>query len=209
MVRPLVPSRYAFAFVLYISILGAALPVLAADEVTEWNEIATATAARSGLSTIPPIEARVYAITQAAVHDALNAVQRRFRPYALRNFRTPGASPEAAVATAAYRVLSDQFGQLTAIGLPAQETALYAAYTSALKKIPDGRAKEEGIAVGSTADCRYPCTASRGRMEYTTSPGFRLSAGDASGRVPVYASFYLCSAAAMGRRAAVCAAKQP
>jgi hypothetical protein len=48
-------------------------------------------------------------------------------------------------------VLSDQFGQLTAIGLPAQEAALYAAYTNALKKIPDGRAKEEGIAVGSTA----------------------------------------------------------
>ncbi len=50
----------------------------------------------------PLFESRVYAMTQAAVDDALNAIDRRYRPYALDLHlpTTPGSSPEAAEATA-------------------------------------------------------------------------------------------------------------
>src|SRR3982751_5838138 len=83
---------------------------LAGNEVTRWNEIAGKAAFASGLAVSPgnPLfESRVYAITHAAIHDALNAIDRRYEPYAFHGSATPGASPEAAVATAAHRVLAN------------------------------------------------------------------------------------------------------
>src|SRR6187399_2901433 len=58
---------------------------LAGNEVTRWNEIAGQAAFVSGLAGSPgnPLfESRVYAITHAAIHDALNAIDRRYEPYA-------------------------------------------------------------------------------------------------------------------------------
>jgi hypothetical protein len=90
-------------------------------------------------------------MTHAAMHDALNAIERRSEPYALRIRQTPGASPEAAVATAAYLVLSDQFQRLTAFGFPAQQAALDTAYNGSLNQIPNGAAKTSGIMLGRLA----------------------------------------------------------
>src|SRR5437868_12252664 len=103
--RPLVLAAVAVRF------LAASNP-LPADEVTKWNEIATKASFDSGLPGIPMFEARVYAITFAAVHDALNRVDRRYATYAPTSQLLPGASLEAAVATAAHAVLADQFNQL-------------------------------------------------------------------------------------------------
>ena len=92
---------------------------LAGNEVTKWNEIAGKAAFTSGLACVPgnPLfESRVYAITHAAIHDALNAIDRRYEPYAFHGSVTPGASPEAAVATAAHHVLANQFNLLIAYG---------------------------------------------------------------------------------------------
>ena len=47
-----------------------------------------------------------------AIHDALNAIDRRFRPYALDMQAPPGASRDAAVATAAHDVLVPLLTQL-------------------------------------------------------------------------------------------------
>ena len=73
-----------------------------ADAVTEWNENAGKATLAAGLAPAPndPVhEARLYAMMHLAMHDALNAITRRFEPYAL-DLRLPaGASPEAAVAT--------------------------------------------------------------------------------------------------------------
>jgi hypothetical protein len=41
-------------------------------------------------------------MAHVAVHDALNAIDPRYHPYALSAQATPGASPEAGVATAAH-----------------------------------------------------------------------------------------------------------
>jgi hypothetical protein len=87
---------------------------LPGDEVTKWNRIAGEASFASGLSNSPLFESRVYALTHAAIHDALNAIDRRYRPYAFNVPLTPGASPEAAVATAAHHVLVNQFALLAA-----------------------------------------------------------------------------------------------
>jgi len=43
-----------------------------------------------------------------AIHDSLNAIEPRFEAYAVHTF-SPGSSPEAALAAAAYGVLIDCF----------------------------------------------------------------------------------------------------
>jgi len=90
--------------------------VLAANEVTTWSEIAGRASFASGLGGNPIFESRIFAITQAAVHDALNAIDRRAEPYAYHGPLAQGASAEAAVATAAHLILVDQFDRLMAYG---------------------------------------------------------------------------------------------
>ena len=134
--------------------LSLSAPGLAGNEVIKWNEIAGKAAFASGLAGSPgnPLfESRVYAITHAAIHDALNAIDRRYEPYAFHGSVTPGASPEAAVATAAHHVLVNQFNLLTAYGFLSQQAMLDAAYASSLALIPAGSAKTQGINVGMTA----------------------------------------------------------
>ena len=145
-------KKYAFPIIplFLFFVLGSARPVVA-DEVTKWNETATKIAAESGLSGNPLFESRVYAMTHAAIHDALNAIHRRSDPYALYIPVTPHASPEAAVASAAYFVLQDQFHRLTAFGFPGQQASLEAAYNDSLKRIPNSAAKNRGIFIGRLA----------------------------------------------------------
>jgi hypothetical protein len=53
-----------------------------------------------------------FAMMHAAIHDALNAIERRSQPYALDAQAPAGSSPEAAVAAAAHDVLLAVFPQL-------------------------------------------------------------------------------------------------
>ena len=85
----------------------------------------------------------MYAMVHVAVHDAVNAIDRRSRPYAfIANVNGP-VSADAAVAAAARDVLVAVIAGLpespacVASGI-AQANALYAA---ALAAIPDGPAK--------------------------------------------------------------------
>src|SRR5215510_8526963 len=104
-----------------------------ADAVTRWNEIATTVTTPPAANIPPPYQSRIFAMTHAAIHDALNAIDRRYKPYALSSRPDLGASPEAAVATAAYGVLVHE--------IPAQKAILDAEYQAALASIPDGEAK--------------------------------------------------------------------
>ena len=110
-----IPSRSLVLAAMAISFLTAANS-FGADEVTKWNEVATRASYDSGLGRltgIPLFEARVYAITFAAVHDALNRIHKQYSTYVPTSQLIPGASPDAAVATAAHTVLLDQFNQLS------------------------------------------------------------------------------------------------
>jgi hypothetical protein len=91
-----------------------------------------------------------------AIHDALNAIDRRSRPYAFDAQADAGASPDAAVAAAARFVLVPLIAQAASRAPPqscidAGVASVLAAYTSALSAIPDGEAKVQGIAVGRAA----------------------------------------------------------
>ncbi|MDQ3258902.1 MAG: phosphatase PAP2 family protein, partial [Acidobacteriota bacterium] len=109
-----------------------------------WNEIATTTfTADPTINFNPLAESRIYAMTHAAIHDALNAIDLRYQPYAFSWHPDGEISPEAAVTAAAYRVLIHE--------LPNQQAVLDAEYAAALNDIPDGEAKTRGIALGQTA----------------------------------------------------------
>ena len=120
-------------------LLGPA--VAKADAVLDWNLIAVNTSIANGQN--PFAQARNAAIVQLAVFEAVNAITGDYRPY-LGNIVAPhGASADAAAIEAAYRVLSTYF--------PASASTLLTARANSLALIPDGQAKNDGIATGDAA----------------------------------------------------------
>ena len=131
---------------------------LGGNAVTDWNETAGAAARAGCLSpTNDPLhEARLYALAHVAVHDALNAVERRFEPYAYDATAAAGTSAEAAVAAAAHDALVAGLADLPAELFPAEcgvagIAIVDARYAAALAAVPDGAAKADGISVGEAA----------------------------------------------------------
>jgi hypothetical protein len=108
------------------------------DEVINWNAIATGVALPGGQNAIQ--QSRIYAMVQLAVHDALNAIDRRYAPYAYSPSEDPTASAPAAIATAAHDVLASQ--------VPAQAAVIDAALTTSLSLIAPGASKDNGVAIG-------------------------------------------------------------
>src|SRR5262249_18013737 len=98
-------SPALFLSVATISILTLVGASARADVITDWNAIATTTIFTSGIPVPAVPGSRILAMTHAAIHDALNAIDRRYKPYALDRVAEPGASPEAAVVAAAHDVL--------------------------------------------------------------------------------------------------------
>ena len=84
------------------------------DAVILWNTHAGEAATKACIAPLddPLHESRMYAMMHVAIHDALNAIDRRFRPYTFDKRVEPGASPEAAVAAAARDVMVPLLGQL-------------------------------------------------------------------------------------------------
>src|SRR5262245_22695870 len=96
-------SRTAMMSSVAAGLLLLTLPGLArADVVTHWNSVAETVAARFGG---PQPQSRVLAIIQIAVHDALNAIEPRYARYAGTARAEAGASPDAAVASAARQTM--------------------------------------------------------------------------------------------------------
>jgi hypothetical protein len=135
--------------------LALAIPSLAQDAgiahaagkprgnaVTHWNTVAT-DALKPAQGTNPMAHSRSLAILHAAIHDAVNAIDRRFESYTPGIADAPGASVEAAVAAAARDVL--------AVHVPEQAALVEAEYARSLAQIPEGMAKAAGIAVGQAS----------------------------------------------------------
>jgi hypothetical protein len=125
--------------------LAAAVAVAAAasgaraDTVLDWNGILIETVKTQN----PFFQARFAAITQVAVFEAVNAVTGHYEPYLGTISPAPGASAEAAAVAAAHGVLAHYF--------PAQAAALDQARAASLAPIPDGTAKDLGVATGEAA----------------------------------------------------------
>jgi hypothetical protein len=134
--------------VLAVNFASPAAPAQAAspgrDVINAWNQITIRTVVAMGGQ--PPPAAFVYgAYVQAAVYNAVVAIEGGYAPYKSDIAPQPGASVEAAVATAAYQVLVNYFTS------DAQVMALTADYSASLAAIPDGQAKDAGIAIGAEA----------------------------------------------------------
>src|ERR1700726_318710 len=66
------------------------------DAVTVWNANAGVAATKACIAPLddPFHQSRIYATMHVAIHDALNAIDRRFRPYTFDKRAEPGASPD-------------------------------------------------------------------------------------------------------------------
>jgi hypothetical protein len=115
---------------------GEATQLLAA-----WNAIALRTTAAGPFS--PPRETRAIAIVSGAVFDAVNLITRRYDPWVVRADARHDASVDAAVSAAARRVLVTLY--------PASAPNVNSAYDSLMARVPNGDAKDGGIAVGLEA----------------------------------------------------------
>jgi hypothetical protein len=160
---------------------GSSRPAAAEDIVLKWNQIAAQTAT----ATNPFQQARIMAITQLAVFEAANAIAGKYEPYLDPPIAAPAtASVDAAVIAAAHRALTTYF---TA---PATVAQLDAARALDLGAIPNGPAKDAGIAAGlAAADALILLRASDGSstpplttIPSSTLPGdYQLTTGCAAG----------------------------
>ena len=125
---------------LLAAVVLAGAPCAHADVVTDANAKAADVASKHPAT---PIAVRTMAIVQVSVFEAVNAITGRYAPYRAKITAPPGASVEAGVAAATRTALLKL--------MPAQQAAIEADYQAALKPVPDGRAKADGIAVGEQA----------------------------------------------------------
>ena len=129
--------------------LAMAQPAFA-NEVVHWNETAMKAIVANGQNNI--VSTRTLAMVQVAVHDALNAIDRRYDAYYFEGPGDTAASPDAAVAAAAHTVL---VGIVGSYGSPAQKGATFAlldeAYAVSIARVTDPPARNKGVAVGRAA----------------------------------------------------------
>jgi hypothetical protein len=148
----------AFLLAAVVGLSASARGQSAGNPVTDWNQIAVNTL--TGLpgpagGATPAAQVNV-GMVQGAVYDAVNATEpKHHRPYLLKRRFAATASKEAAVATAAYTVLSNIVSTVPAnIPFPGKESVLQSLasqYASSLEAIPDSPFKAQGIAAGKAA----------------------------------------------------------
>ena len=123
-----------------LAVAGLAAPLtIKADAVMDWNAIMQTTVAAGNANA----QARSAAIAQLAVFEAVNAIEGGYQPYLGAVVAPEGASPDAAAVAAAHGVL--------VVLHSSSNAALNLARTTSLAAIPDGPAKDAGIAVGEAA----------------------------------------------------------
>jgi hypothetical protein len=162
------PRRFGrlLALLAFVSILAlvAAMPaatapvVAATNPVTDWNLTAvnTLTTLPGPAGGAPPASQISMGMVQGAVYDAVNAITpKHHRPYLLKRRFAATASKDAAVATAAYMVLSNIVSTVPAsISFPTRASVLQSLasqYAASLSAIPDSPFKTQGVAAGKAA----------------------------------------------------------
>ncbi|MGZ8900580.1 MAG: vanadium-dependent haloperoxidase [Limisphaerales bacterium] len=136
--------------------LLAALPLARADAVLDWNAIAATTILAGGRP--GPSAILDFAVVHAGIHDAVQAYDQTFQPYATIITGAVG-SPAAAVAKATRDVLVNRF--------PAQAAAVETAYVNYLTAnaialndagLAVGAQVAAGIIAARTGDGAFPTT---------------------------------------------------
>jgi hypothetical protein len=145
-----------------------------ADAVLEWNQIALAATVTAGQGPVPQI--RTMAIVHVSVHDAVNAVSRRYKTYLDIDRIRWGASADAAAIAAAHHALVSVF--------PAQALALNDARKASLaaRGLSDA---DPGIMVGEAIATEVLKRRSNDGSAQAQFPYTAPGAGDPGVWVPV------------------------
>jgi hypothetical protein len=153
--------RVSLAAVVALVVLlgGVSTPARAVpgNAVTDWNLIAVTTLiGLPGPAGGAPAASQIHVgLVQGAVYDAVNATEpKHHQPYLLNRRFSAMASQEAAVATAAYAVLSNIVSTVPAMTDAARASllsSLSTQYTDYLAAIPNSPFKNQGIAAGMAA----------------------------------------------------------
>ena len=127
------------------AIVGAWVAVVApapafANVITDWDEKAVAVVTPSlGVPSPYPAQ-RMMGMVHAAMFDAVNSIERRYRPYLVQLPVDPTTSKEAAAAAAAAAVLATID--------PKTAGEMKVTIATYLASIPDGAAKSDGVKLG-------------------------------------------------------------
>src|SRR5712671_5381196 len=122
--------------------LGVALlsgaAIVHADVITDWNQTAIAVMKAANVAGNP--WTRSMAMMHVAMSDAVNTVQGRYARFTATGPAAPKASAETAASAAAREMLLRLY--------PAQKAKIDEAYALSLKSVPEGAARNDGIALG-------------------------------------------------------------
>lgn len=135
-------KRSAQAVFVAVTIIATTLTA-SADAVSDWAVLAYSSRAANIPARPVPAQPRIAAMTQIAIHDALNGIDNRYAQYRF-NGSDADAAAVAAIAAAGYNVLRYE-NPTTAL------TTQLALYTAQLASVPDGAAKDAGIALGDSS----------------------------------------------------------
>jgi len=145
------------------SAAGARPPAADPAVITAWNAIAVSTITANGAS---PTAFNYFAFVHLAMYNAVVGITGEYELYRWNSQAPRGASPEAAAAAAAHRVLVTYFGTTDAI-----VAGLDAKLVDSLALVPDGRAQDRGVSYGVRAANRIiALRANDGRGAAVTVP---------------------------------------
>lgn len=113
--------------------------------ISTWNEIAVNRITNNGTAA-SPTHFNYFAFVHLAMYNAVVGITGEYEPYRWNKHAPTGASPEAAAAAAAHRVLVHYFGTT-----PAIVGDLNAKLNDSLALVPDGGAQDKGISYGRRA----------------------------------------------------------
>jgi hypothetical protein len=135
------PANIRKMLIVAAAMIGAT-PCAFANVITDWDEKAIAAVApMSSLGgTNPYLAQRMMALVHVAMFDAVNSIERRYRPYLVQLPADPGTSKEAAAAAAAATIMATIDPKATDKVKIAMETYL--------ASIPESGAKLDGIKLG-------------------------------------------------------------
>jgi hypothetical protein len=137
--------RSSAAALVLLILLATATPAAAVPSATGKNAAVITTWNQVAVSVIPPNPAAFlnYAFVHLAMYNAVNGITGRYELYRWDGHADMSASPEAAAAAAAHRILSTYF--------PAQAAALDTQLAASLAAIPSGERRDRGAAFGRLA----------------------------------------------------------
>ena len=140
-------KRISLALLVCLTLISATpaaaahpVPATNASVITTWNQIAVNTVTATGPS---PTAFNYFAFTHLAMYNAVVGITGRYELYKWDAVGSKQASPEAAAAAAAHRVLTNYF--------PAQAATLDASLAASLARVRNPVAKRKGVAFGVRA----------------------------------------------------------